>query len=319
MKHTRPPVLFCNIAWMHDYKGPKGDVIQGGGSWPAKRKSELWNFRRVGDWHYGFVQPGRGWRINIRNLGAGPGDSSAQGVTVIWTACKSGEGTVVIGWYRQATVFRDLRKRGGLYYNIRARSSASRLIDRYDRCFPIPRGGKGQLGEANVWYARSGRGQKLKGRVLAYIGAPKSWAKKHHGKDLPAGGGHSGDPERRKRIEMAAMDHVTRLFKNQDFDVRPVHMEYLGWDLEATREGVKLLLEVKGTSANRWCVELTPNEFRNMARERSRYRLCVVTNALSSENRTLIQFSYDRARKKWLDERGRLLRVQKLIGARMSV
>jgi Domain of unknown function (DUF3883) len=61
-----------------------------------------------------------------------------------------------------------------------------------------------------------------------------------------------------------------------------VEKDNLGWDLEARREGEKVLhLEVKGLLGNELQVGLTPREYRafkaHAESTMANYRLCVVT------------------------------------------
>lgn len=107
-------MLFCNIGWMSRYEGNKDqpDKIVGGGSWVRENETghEVCNFVRCPDGLvYGHVETSHGERdrkIRIEALG-GSGDH-VDGVDVVWTATdpKNG-GRRVVGWYRNATVFRE--------------------------------------------------------------------------------------------------------------------------------------------------------------------------------------------------------------------
>jgi hypothetical protein len=92
----------------------------------------------------------------------------------------------------------------------------------------------------------------------------------------------------------------------------------MGSRLEAVRGNIKLLLEVKGLSGSDICVELTPNEFKKMNKYRDTYRLCVVTNALTTPSLTVFAYSDDID--DWADQRNRdrRLSIKRLIGARCS-
>ena len=100
--------LFCNIGWMEHYKGKtSNDQISGGGSYVAEegRGHEVCNFAPYRNKVYGFVRP-TGEKIDINNLDAGSQDESISNITVIWTARRPEGGTVVVGWYKNATVYR---------------------------------------------------------------------------------------------------------------------------------------------------------------------------------------------------------------------
>ena len=111
-----PALLFCNIGWMSRYEGLVGkpDKIVGGGSYvkTEEKGGEVCNFLACRDRYvYGYVETLRGKRdrkIRMTYLG---GDSDARemgGIDVVWTATNpDGGGRKVVGWYKNATVFRD--------------------------------------------------------------------------------------------------------------------------------------------------------------------------------------------------------------------
>jgi 5-methylcytosine-specific restriction protein A len=104
-------LLFCNIGWMEKYEGLKsGDKIKSGASYIRKHKrgGEICNFAAVNGFCYGHVQ--RRSIINIDRLGAARSDKSISGITVIWIAPRPNYGSVVVGWYKNATVFRHIQK-----------------------------------------------------------------------------------------------------------------------------------------------------------------------------------------------------------------
>ena len=96
-------VLVCNVGWMDEYNGlGKGDSIHGGAGFVRKKKwgSEIYNFRVHKGRVYAGLFPGRFKKhykgINISNIGA-----------LIWTAPRRPSGgTFVVGWYKNATVYR---------------------------------------------------------------------------------------------------------------------------------------------------------------------------------------------------------------------
>ncbi|MGI9307408.1 MAG: hypothetical protein ACR2P5_08935 [Gammaproteobacteria bacterium] len=50
--------------------------------------------------------------LNIDKLGAGPSDGKIGGITVIWVARKKGGGIYVVGYYKNATVYREVVRTG---------------------------------------------------------------------------------------------------------------------------------------------------------------------------------------------------------------
>ena len=111
-----PTMLFCNIARMDSYRGRTSvDVPHGAGR--NRAKEEVHNFHPYGAHVYGYVAaPNRS--IDLEKLGADNKEQLAVGgVDVIWTAPSPGGGRYVVGWYRDATVFRNLQEyERGLYH-----------------------------------------------------------------------------------------------------------------------------------------------------------------------------------------------------------
>lgn len=172
------PVLFCNVGWMKRYDGIDGDSIQRGGSYNKNSIGhEVCNFSNVDGKVYGYVQP-KG-QIKIERLGAGKSDEYISGVTVIWTAGPDSGGTAVVGWYRNATVFREpqkidyptaLQKSNKLEtYRIVASAADATLLPNGSRSFMIPRAVKGGIGQSNVWYADSPDSEAIVARVLRLV------------------------------------------------------------------------------------------------------------------------------------------------------
>ena len=162
-------MLFCNIGWMDLYDGIDGDSIERGGAFNEDNIGhEVCNFSRARGHVYGYVRvPGE---IGIKKLGAGEGAESISGVTVVWTASPPTGGTVVVGWYRNATVYKKLqqpmpdnaerhKKNGLMSYRITASFNDATLLPPSERNCKIP-GGKGGKGRSNVWYADSPEGKK---------------------------------------------------------------------------------------------------------------------------------------------------------------
>jgi len=171
-------ILFCNIGWMKKYNGIKGDSIERGGSYNENEIGhEVCNFSPVREKVYGYVQPTG--QIKIEKLGAKKEDEFVSGVTVVWTAGPEAGGTAVVGWYKNATVYREyqefqtrtkLQKENGLnHYRIIASKSDATLLPAEERSLLIPRAVKGGIGQSNVWYADSPESKKHVSRVLSLI------------------------------------------------------------------------------------------------------------------------------------------------------
>lgn len=172
------PILFCNVGWMERYDGIDGDSIQRGGSYNKDSVGhEVCNFSNIDGKVYGYVQPTG--QIKIEKLGAAKQDEQVTGVTVIWTAGPDSGGTAVVGWYKNATVFREyqkikrpteLQKNNGLdTFRIVALASDATLLPVDKRSFMIPRAVKGGIGQSNVWYADSPESEPIVAGVLRLV------------------------------------------------------------------------------------------------------------------------------------------------------
>lgn len=316
------PILFCNIGWMIEYQGvTEADKIVGGGSYVKieKRGHEVCNFVSAHGHVYGYVQP-RGGQIRIERIGAGIDDEEISGVDVVFTARRPGRGgTVIVGWYRNATVFRrpqrkkwlsSMHQRNGVdAYWISAKESDATLLAPDRRNVVVPRG-EGGMGQSNVWYADAegvsdwvARVRHLiNGRTIARNPRPP----------------RSADPLKKAQVEKAAIIAVTSHYQELGYEVVSVEQECLGWDLEASEASIKLLLEVKGLSGTELVVELTPNEYKQMSgQNKADFRLCVVTNALIDPS--LLIFSLNHVSGEWVSEvGGMVLNIREKVGAVVS-
>lgn len=159
-----PAILLCHIAWMRKYRGDAKDKPVGGGSHPEKEESlnyKVFNEPVTANrnpsvkYMYGYVASSKahGTRIiRLERLGAAEGAESVPAITVVWTATRPGGGRYVVGWYRNATVYRELQRhpdRG--WYNVRAAPSDCILIKPSQRCLNIESGLRGRPQRA-VWF-----------------------------------------------------------------------------------------------------------------------------------------------------------------------
>jgi len=124
------------------------------------------------------------------------------------------------------------------------------------------------------------------------------------------------DVFKRQEVERSAIKKVKEYFEALNYNVNSVEKDNVGWDLEAQSDDNKLLLEVKGLSGKRLAIELSPNEFYQSQVE-EKYRICIVTNALTSP--TLNIFRFEVKTKKWTNENGHTLLLEKVIGARLKL
>lgn len=206
-------ILFCNIANMKYYKGniPGVDEPQYGGEYVQQwgDGGEVYNFFPTPvdgeNVCLGFVETKSTNRKTVNQLhvekieGVFPEDApEAEGVLVIWCAIhnnydNSGR-TAVMGWYRNATVYREYQKipvsleDGGTElatYNIKANTCDCVLLpygERNDHVWWVPRKRKTRsfgFGQANVWFAQEERAEeyvhKLVQKIDSYRGENWLW------------------------------------------------------------------------------------------------------------------------------------------------
>lgn len=172
-------MIFFNIGWMTAYQGVESDPITGGGAHIDEYGDgcEVMNFQPYEGFMYGFAAIAGS--LSIHRLGAKRGDDSIEKVLVVWVATSPSRGPVAVGWYNNATVYRERqyppkgsgRERSGTQewgYRARARVEDCKLLPENQRTFRVPRG-KGGMGQANVWYADRPENATFRDRVLKYV------------------------------------------------------------------------------------------------------------------------------------------------------
>jgi len=186
-------MIFFNTGWMENYQGLEDDSIAGGGSFVQRYNEsrdadsyppcEIYNFHPYEGYMYGFVRIAAG-SIRIERLGASRSDDFIDGVLVVWVAKSPSDGTVIIGWFKNATVYRDCqlppegsrRKREGRPewgYRVSAKEEDCRLLPIERRVLRVPRGGKGSMGQSNVWYADKPENSAFRQEVREFIAQTK--------------------------------------------------------------------------------------------------------------------------------------------------
>ncbi|ARP67213.1 MULTISPECIES: hypothetical protein [Mesorhizobium] len=166
------PLLFCNIAWMNHYAGrDPNDPPKGGGGFPVLEGfcGEELNFVACEDGYvYGHFETIKGEedrQVNIQRLGAGPEDDFLDGVDIVWTAPTQGsDPRCVVGWYRNARIYRHRQKFNGQFpsvrhvedeitsFRVKARIKDVRLLPSSERRMKLERG-PGWSGQVSWWYA----------------------------------------------------------------------------------------------------------------------------------------------------------------------
>lgn len=285
-------ILFANIGWMINYQGNTStDHIKGAGSYIDADKHEVYNFKKVNGYYYGYVQPAID-TINLKRIDENCSGDVLDDVLVVWMSPFEGaKSRRIVGWYNHATVYRHIQpdvngQRGGYGYFIKAHTRDCVLLPVIERRIMVPKA-KNFSGQKNVWYADSPDPEVkafLK-EVWNYISNYSSGTKPKSNQPAKV------DAAARKTVETRAVDYVLTYFKSLGYQVTSVEKENKGWDLEAVQDGLKLLLEVKGLAGEEISVHITQNEFEKMKSNKNNYFLCVVTNAMLSP--TLYTFEWN--------------------------
>ncbi|KZC35719.1 hypothetical protein RHOFW510R12_08235 [Rhodanobacter sp. FW510-R12] len=301
------PLLVFRVGYMKTYDGI--DEIVGGGAYVEENGEggEMWNFRYEAGRCYGFVmtkditrkyaKKKRFAGINLKRIDPTQKwreNESLPGVDIVYIAKHPDGGQVVIGWYRNATVFhKAYRKRrgrpkmgdwAGLDYLCEVDADDALLVQERDRDFRVPHG-KGFIGQSNVWYPDEGNPEALRivDRLRKYIGGSTGTrVNPTQGKR----GGKWSKPNKDlvTQIEQAAVALAEKHYKQQGYAVKSVERDNRGWDIEVRKGKEVLYVEVKGHIGNVIQFELTPNEYLRLQEHHSRYRVCVLRNATSNGN-----------------------------------
>ena len=187
--NMRPRILFCNIAYMQFYDNTILDNPINGGSFVQEKKDayEKYNFQECEDGFYrGFVETKHnkgyeeGLRTNTFNQlhieridPIAKTKNEIDNVLVILCAKPESGKNVIVGWYKNAIVYRYRPTYNGRFFNIKARIEDSVLLEEKERTFEMPRanakGAECGFGQANIWYADSVESDCLINRVIDYI------------------------------------------------------------------------------------------------------------------------------------------------------
>jgi hypothetical protein len=321
----------CNVAWMREYQGiTDTDYPINGGEFIEENGygHEVINFKKNGNYVFGYVQARKG-TIDINRLDEGA-ESYVDDVLVVWRA-RSSEGAVVIGWYKNARVYRTEQKPNnqrffnfnGILYNpgwyIRTKYSDATLIPASERNFIVPVTHKGFGSQTFVSYLQhnSPEVQKFKKQLLQYMARVEDgdYSSPYRGKRQPI------DQEIKLRIEKSAINTAIDYYTRHGYNVESVEADNVGYDLLAEKGSNTLFIEVKGTSAvgtDAVIVGLTPNEYKISKKAKLKYRICIVCNALGTPY--LHEFLWKEANESWFDERTlQRLEIRELTSANLTI
>lgn len=146
------PILFARITWMRWYAGPQPNEITSSAS-----LQETENFKAFDGRVFGFAQPVTNGKysptVKLERIVPGCSGDVLTGVTVVFVATASRDGQRVVGWYRNAVVYRMVQRsllRDHEYYFETEEQNAVLIADEERTC-RVP-AGPGAFGKSNLWY-----------------------------------------------------------------------------------------------------------------------------------------------------------------------
>lgn len=284
-------ILFARIGYMQYYQGVDSERPIGGGYYNENEIGhEAFNFKQEADgFCYGYVQPPRGTtdnenpRLNIGRIDpARKREEFVENVLVVWIATRPkeyGGGQYVVGWYKNATVYREFQKIDknidrhplkDFHYNIKCYYKDAVLLPTNKRKIYIPKPNKGNasMGQANVYYTLDAKGflinnlaKELKKAIeltKMYAG-PNLVTKEDWLLDIQSQYSYEPNPKIRKTIEDYAMKKCIRHYENIGFKCEDVSQRE-SFDVLAQKGSCTLKIEVKGTRGAGDKVILTKKE-----------------------------------------------------------
>lgn len=102
-------ILYCRVGWMNSHRGNTTEKPLGGGKYNENNIGyEVYNYLGYKGNYYGFVEVGINNSIHVERL-CGEKADYAENIMVIWVATNPNGGQYIIGWYENATVYRNLQ------------------------------------------------------------------------------------------------------------------------------------------------------------------------------------------------------------------
>ena len=170
------PLVLFHGGWMRLYRGqtPSDPIVRGGRHVEEYGHGyEVENFLPLDSRCYAHVNNNS---IDLTSLDSGveAGAEYLDGVTVVFVATQPEGGRVVVGWYRNARVWREPRPRpepGHDYYFAEAEEEDCTLLNVDEREFEVPgaRDGVFGMGRANIRYTNEDRAAPFVRRLREYI------------------------------------------------------------------------------------------------------------------------------------------------------
>lgn len=304
---TLPRMLVTRVGWMTYYAGslPGDEQPIGGGSYNEDNIGhELYNFLDLDGKLYGYAQPAsKQETINLKRIDPTSKGDELDHTLVIFVASNPDGGQFVVGWYRNAVVYRhaqrDARRsyKGEVFVHYFEASTSQAVLLPLDerKAMPVPQG-SGSIGQRNLFYVFEDSGvqrnlqwlEHLVDLVEAYDGenllrtsrggpeiAAVIAAESTEASNRAQGFLHSA--RIRQAIEWRAMAVTRTHFEKQNWKLDD-HSATRPYDLLGTKADQRVFIEVKGTQSSGSEIFLTPNEVKWAKEHYPQTVLAVVTN-----------------------------------------
>lgn len=160
-------IIFCNIDWMKYYNGITPEDMPKHEGQIVKDTSDVFEKDNFSDFNgrcYGYVRSAGSITLEKHFRGIPQGIKSADGFMIVWCAAIDSEEMKIVGWYKNARVYRDLVnvplfEDEYLNFNFMADAKDCYLLPEEERTFTIKKtksrsASKGAI-KSNIWYAKS--------------------------------------------------------------------------------------------------------------------------------------------------------------------
>jgi hypothetical protein len=297
---------------------PGDEYPIGGGSYNEEEIGyEVCNFLDLDGWLHGYVKSPSDYHVlNLERIDpTADDDDTLNNVLVVFVAKNPKGGQMVVGWYRNATVYRDYQEENddrrsfdGEYfgYYFEAPTADAVLLPLSARTIRVPHIKHGMV-RSNLFYPYDDSGKQ---RNLEWLEQIVDLVEQYDGENLllteatspeeaavkgaeTAHAGRQGQgflysAKVRRAVELRAMAVAEKHFTKDGWHVAD-HSANKPYDLLATKGNQKLFIEVKGSQGNGSFVFLTPNEVKWARKHHPQTILAVVTGIVVEETEDNIE------------------------------
>ena len=329
-------IVFFSGGWMANYNGMGDDSISSGGKYVEKHDfgGEVYNFRDCDGICFGYVMAKSG-SIDLSRVDDSSAVDKKEDTICVFIARHPSGGRKIIGWYKNATLYSSYMEYSGdnravlvaegdwpssqvgYYASTESKNATLLSIDERLTAPKVP-SGKGGFGQSNVWYADSDIGLDFREEVKNFITEYENHKALSTKREFRRKEKSQVDIASNKMVESTAINRTIEYYTKLCYVCVSVEDKKYGWDIECSKDGILLLVEVKGLSQSDISVTLTRNEYEKMLQHKEQYRLSIVTNC-QTKLQDINIFSYDNENSYWHDQFGNTLTIDEIVSARCTI